>query len=323
MIHRGAGAGVLLLTVLFRLAGADVLTLKNGRELEGIVVDVDDERITLRRAAEGSFQVWQVTRSELSEIRLTPPDPTGFRGAARKLEAGKALEEAAEEWRRLCVLRPESAPDQIELLRVYRRAGNLDAAAAAGLTAAKVAPKNSKIPLEQGEVALDQGRGAEAVAFAREHLKLSEAVSNDGIWLLGRALESTNQPDEALATYRRILRNQPRRGEALERFTDLAMGLGKSDQAVEEAERIAQACPDLRAGWIALGKVRYRQTRYAEAVTAFQSATRLGGPDYDRARIFLQCALARRYDRDPRIVLTTADLEIAPQLDPELRRSSP
>jgi cytochrome c-type biogenesis protein CcmH/NrfG len=86
---------------------------------------------------------------------------------------------------------------------------------------------------------------------------------------------------------------------------------------------VARAAPDLRAGWIALGKVRYRQSRYPEAVAAFQSATRLGGPDYDRARIFLQCALARRYDRDPRAVLTASDLEIAPQLDPELRRDSP
>lgn len=314
---------VLLLMLLPRSLSADVVTLKNGRELEGLVVEVDDERITLRRAAEGSYQVWQVTRSELSEIRLTPPDPEGFRGAARKLETDRSLDAAGEEWRRICVLRPDSAADQIELVRLYRRAGNLEAAAEAGLTAARALPTNPRIPLEQGEIALEQGRGAEAVAFARGHLRLTESASNDGSWLLARALEQTNQPDEALASYRRLLRNQPRRGDVLERFTELSLLQGKSDQAVEEAERIAQVAPDLRAGWIALGKIRYRQTRYSEAVAAFQSATRLGGPDYDRARIFLQCSLARRYDRDPRVVLTTADLEIAPQLDPELRRSSP
>ena len=309
--------------LLPRSLNADVVTLKNGRELEGLVVDIDEDRITLRRAAEGSYQVWQVTRSELSEIRLTPPDPAGFRGAARKLETDRSLDAAGEEWRRICVLRPESATDQIELVRLYRRAGNLDAAASAGLTAARTLPKNPRIPLEQGEIALEQGRGAEAVVFAREHLRLSDSASTDGSWLLARALEQTGQPEEALTAYRRLLRNQPRRGDVLERFIDLALLQGKSDQAVEEAERIAQVAPDLRAGWIAIGKIRYRQTRYGEAVGAFQSATRLGGPDYDRARIFLQCALARRYDRDPRVVLTTADLEIAPQLDPELRRSSP
>jgi tetratricopeptide (TPR) repeat protein len=323
MIRRSIAGGVFLLALIPPSARADVLTLKNGRELEGIVVDVDDDRVTLRRAAEGSFQVWQVTRSELSEVRLAPPDPAGFRGVARKMESERSLDDAGEEWRRICVLRPESASDQIELVRLYRRAGNLDAAAAAGLTAARALPKNARIPLEQGEVALEQARGPEAIGFAREHLKLSESASNDGVWLLGRALELGNQPDEALASYRRLLRNQPRRGDVLERLTDLALLQGKSDQAIEEAERITQVAPDLRAGWIALGKIRYRQTRYSDAVAAFQSATRLGGADYDRARIFLQCALARRYDRDPRIVLTTADLEIAPQLDPELRRTSP
>jgi tetratricopeptide (TPR) repeat protein len=320
---RAIVGGALLLLLLHRLSRADVVTLKNGRELEGVVVDVDNERLTLRRAAEGAFQVWQVTRSELSEVRLAPPETAGFRGVARKLESERSLQEAGEEWRRICVLRPESASDQVELVRIYRRAGNYEAAAAAGQTAAKALPKNPRIPLEQGEVALDQGRGADAVTFAREHLQLVESVSADGVWLLARGLEQSNQGEEALVEYRRLLRIQPRRGEALERFADLAMSLGKSDQAVEEAERTAKVAPELRAGWIALGKVRYRQTRYAEAVRAFQSATRLGGPDYDRARIFLQCALARRYDRDPRIALTAADLEIAPQLDPELRRTSP
>jgi len=300
-----------------------VLTLKNGREIEGVVVDVDNERITLRRAAEGGFQVWQVTRSELSDVRLSPPEASGFRGVARKLESERSLHEAGEEWRRICVLRPDSAADQVELLRVYRRAGNLDAAATAGQTAARALPKNPRIPLEQGEVALEQGRSAEAVAFAREHLQLAGSVSPDGVWLLGRALEQIGQGEEALAEYRRLLRTYPRRADALERLTDLAMSLSKSELAVEEAERVTKVAPDIRSGWIAIGKVRYRQTRYAEAVTAFQSATRLGGPDYDRSRIFLQCALARRDDRDPKVVLSGADLEIAPQLDPELRRTSP
>src|SRR5262245_42864577 len=311
--------GFLLLILSHRPASGDVVTLKNGRELEGVVVDVDDERITLRRAAEGSFQVWQVTRSELSAVRLTPPDVSGFRAVARKLESERSLEEAVEEWRRICVLRPESAVDQVDLLRVYRRTGNLEAAAAAAQTAARAHPKNARIPLEQGEIALAQSRGPETVAFAQEHLRLAGPVTEEGIWLLARGQELNNQPEEALGSYRRLLRTQPRRSDALERFTDLALAQGKSDQAVEEAERIAKAAPDLRAGWISLGKIRYRQTRYADAVTAFQAATRLGGPDYDRSRIFLQCALARRYDRDPRIVLTTSDLEIAPQLDPELR----
>jgi cytochrome c-type biogenesis protein CcmH/NrfG len=302
---------------------ADVVTLKNGREIEGLVVDVDEQRLTLRRAAEGVTQSWQLTRSEISSLRLAPPDVSGFRSVARRYEADRSPDEACETWRRICVLRPEGAADQICLIQLYRRRGRFDDASAAAQTAARAHPKDYRIMLERGEVALAQGRGAEAVAFARNHLELTGPGSEAGTWLLARSLEESRQTPEALDVYRGLLRDQPRRNDALERFTDLALGEGKAEQAAEEAHKVVRAAPDLRAGWIALGKIRYRQSRYPEAVAAFQSATRLGGPDYDRARIFLQCALARRYDRDPRAVLTASDLEIAPQLDPELRRDSP
>jgi len=313
--------GVLIL--LARSASADVVTLKNGREIEGLIVDLDDERLVVRRAGEGITQNWQLTRSEIVSVRLAPPELAGFRTVARRLEADRSLGDAADAWRRICALRPEGAADHVRLLQVYRRANQIEAAAAAVQTAARAHPKDARILLEQGEIALAQGRAPDAVASAREHQKLSGAATEEASWLLARGLEQSNQPEEALGAYRGLLRDQPRRSDALERFTEIALEQGKADQAVEEAERVAKIAPDLRGGWIALGKVRYRQGRFAEAVAMFQSATRLGGPDYDRARIFLQCALARRYDRDPRTVLNANDLEIAPQLDPELRRDQP
>ncbi len=315
--------GWFLLSLLPRPVLADVVTLKNGREIEGLIVDMDDERLTLRRAAEGITQSWQLTRSEITSLRLAPPDVSGFRSVAKRFEADRSPDEACEAWRRVCVLRPEGAPDQLCLIQSYRRRGRLDDASAAAASAARVHPKDHRILLEQGEVALAMGRAADAVVLARHHLELSGPASEAGNWLLARGLEQSRQVQEALDVYRGLLREQPRRNDALERYTDLALEEGKADEAAQQAERVARAAPELRAGWIALGKVRYRQARYPEAVAAFQSATRLGGPDYDRARIFLQCALARRYDRDPRAVLTAGDLEIAPQLDPELRRDSP
>jgi cytochrome c-type biogenesis protein CcmH/NrfG len=314
-------AGGWLLLSLFPLA--DVVTLKNGREIEGLIVDMDDERLTLRRAAEGTTQSWQLTRSEIRTLRLAPPDVAGFRSVARRFEADRSPDEACEAWRKVCVLRPEGAPDQICLIQSYRRRGRLDDASAAAASAMRAHPKDHRIMLEQGEVALAQGRAADAVELARAHLERTGPASEAGAWLLARGLEQSHQTREALDAYRGLLRDQPRRPDALERFTDLALGDGRAEEAAEQAEKVARAAPDLRAGWIALGKIRYRQSRYPEAVAAFQSATRLGGPDYDRARIFLQCALARRYERDPRSVLTAGDLEIAPQLDPELRRDSP
>lgn len=299
------------------------MTLKNGREIEGVVIEVDDERVVLRKASDGISQSWQLTRSDITSLRLAPPDVAGFRGLARRREADRSPDEACDLWRWVCVLRPEGAADQFIHVQSCRRRGRLEEASFAADSAARAHPNNPQIALEQGEVALALGRGTEAVSFARNHLRLAGPGSEEGAWLLARGHEQADQPEEALETYRGLLRDHPRRSDALERFTELALEQRKDPQAIEVAEQVARAAPDLRAGWIAIGKVRYRQGRYADAVTAFQSATRLGGADYERARIFLQCSLARRYDRDPRVVLTPADLQIASQLDFELRRTSP
>jgi tetratricopeptide (TPR) repeat protein len=311
---------VLLLSLLCRPPCEDVVTLKNGREIEGLVVETDDEQLTVLRAAEGTLQSWRLIRTEIAEIQLSTPDVVGFRAVARRLESDRRPEEASHAWRRVCMLRPESVPDRIRLIQCCRQLGQLDAAAAVARSAAKAQPTDPRFPLEQGEIALAQGRGSEAVTFAREHLRLAGASSAEGTWLLARGLEVDTQPEEALAAYLELLRNQPRRGDALDRLTEIALGQDKADVALREAEKMTRAAPDLRAGWIAIGKIRYRQDRFGEAVTAFQSATHLGGPDYERARIFLQCALGRRYNRDPRVLLSPGDLETAGQLDPELRR---
>src|SRR5262245_28676572 len=118
--------GWLLLSLFSRPLLADVVTLKNGREIEGLVVDMDEERLTLRRAAEGITQSWQLTRSEISSLKLAPPDVSGMRSVARRFEADRSPDEACEVWRRICVLRPEGASDQICLIQAYRRRGRLE-----------------------------------------------------------------------------------------------------------------------------------------------------------------------------------------------------
>src|SRR5262245_25028011 len=85
-----------VLVLLARTASADIVTLKNGREIEGLVVDMDEERLVVRRAGEGITQNWQLMRSEISSVRLSPPDLAGFRTVARRLEADRALGDAAD-----------------------------------------------------------------------------------------------------------------------------------------------------------------------------------------------------------------------------------
>jgi tetratricopeptide (TPR) repeat protein len=259
----------------------------------------------------------------VTEIRLSTPDVSGFRSVARRFESSRWTQQATEAWREVCVLRPECAPDQLKLAQAFRRAGRLDDAASAALTAAKADPRSSRVPLEQGEIALAAGDGPAAVKFARAHLRLGPAESTEGTWLLGRALELSGLADDALLEYRTLLRADPGQGEVLDRFVDLALAQKKAQQALPEIERLTETAGRQRSGWIALGKLLYRLDRFPEAETALRKATSLGGPDYNRARVYFQCTLARRFGRKPEAVLSADDLRVAADLDPVLRRESP
>lgn len=314
-------AGVsLAVTLTGGSLNADVVTLKNGEELECLVVGVTDREVKLLRGTEGISETRQLPLADVAAIRLAPPEVGGFRSVARRLEADRALVEAGELLRQVCVLRPESVADHLRLARLWRQAGRLDAAADAARAAAKTAPDDPRVLLEQGEVALAQRNGPQAVIHAREHLRHAGADSAEGHWLLGRALEASGLREEALEAYSTLVRSDPKRSEALDRLSSIALETGKPDLAIQAASAVTRNAPNVREGWVSLGRAYYRQRRFDEAVGAFRSATALGGEGYDRARIFFQCALARRYGRDPRKVLSAEDLERAFELDPELKK---
>lgn len=314
-------------TLLLGAAGgslsADVLTLRNGQELEGLIVDVDESRVLLRRDARPSSDPEPLSRREIVSVRLSTPDVTALRKQAERLESSRSIEESIEVWRIVCALRPENAPDQLRLAQSLRRSAHYEEAAAKAEAASRADPRDPRIPLEQGEIALSRGDPKQALEHARAHFRLTGPGSIDGNWLMGRACEEGYLVNDALSAYRMVLLADPKRTEVLERFTRFALAHGKDQAALEMAQSVIQSAPGLRAGWLALGKVQYRWGRYDQAVQSFQSATSLGGIDYERAVIFLRCARARLAHRDPRTAMREADVEIAEQLDPEIRRDKP
>jgi tetratricopeptide (TPR) repeat protein len=312
-----------MISLITGTALADVVTLKSGEQLDCLVVEVDERQIKLRRGSDGVSEIRQVSRTEVRQIQLSTPDVAGFRSVAHRFESDRWVREATDVWRQVCVLRPESTPDQLKLAQSYRRAGRLDDAAAAAQIAAKSDPGDAQAPLEQGEIALAAGDAPSAVRFARESLRLAPAGTEPGRWLLARSLDAAGLADDALGEYRRILRADPRRSDALERLVDLSLMQKKGDQAIPDVEQVTRSAADLRAGWIALGKLLYRTDQLRDAEAAFRTATSLGGSDYTRARVYFQCTIARRYGRNPAAVLSAADLKVAADLDPALRRDFP
>jgi Flp pilus assembly protein TadD len=302
---------------------ADVVTLKTGEQLDCLVIDVDERQVKVRRGSEGVTEFRQISRSEVTEIRLSTPDVTGFRTVAKRFESDRWVREATDVWRQVCVLRPEGVQDQLTLAQSYRRTGRLEDAAAAALAAAKADSRDPKVPLEQGEIALATGDATGAVRFAREALRQSTLEPEGSRWLLARALEGAGLTDDAMGEYARLLQAEPRNGDLLDRYVDLALRQKRVEAAVPEVTRVTRAAADLRSSWIALGRLLYRLDRMSEAESAFRTATSLGGSDYNRARVYFQCTIARRYGRNPELVLNASDLKVAVDLDPSLRRDTP
>lgn len=309
-------AGVLFLAASAGLSWADVLKLKDGRELEGLIVQIDDSTVLIRSTDAGSGpEARAYPRAQVYSIRLSRPELPALRKLAERSESSEGLQASVQIWRIVCSLWPESAADQLKLAQSLRRLGLLEESAARADAAAKADPRDARIPLEQGEISLARGDAKQAIACVRDHFRLRSGDTAEGNWLLGRASEKSFLVEEALSAYRMVLLADPGRKEVLERFVRFALAHGKNDSATEMARCVISLAPSLRSGWLALGRVEYRRGRWNEAVSAFQSATSLGGDDYERARIFLHCARARQAHRDPRAGLRSNDLAVAGELD--------
>ena len=135
----------------------DVVTLKDGQELECLVVEVDQAHVKLLRGSEGISESRRLPLSEVSAIRLAPPDVSGLRSVARRLEADRALDEAGEVLRHVCILKPETVADRLKLAGLWRRSGRLQEASSMASAARRAAPSDARVALEQGEIALARG----------------------------------------------------------------------------------------------------------------------------------------------------------------------
>jgi tetratricopeptide (TPR) repeat protein len=312
----------LALVLCARVAAADdVITTRDGERIEGLVVEADPETVTVRWGAGRAVITRRVPRAQIASIRFGEPDVDGLRSLARRSETQGELADAAIVWRIVCGLKPEAADDHLQCARAMRLSGQLDAAAAAIECATRIEPGTPKLLMEHGEIALARGECGRAAELASDALKAGPSIAAQ--WLLARALEGARLTDEAIAAYRRLLELEPTHLAGLERV----VGLLLQKSAAIEAEKLARSfihfAPDVRAGRVALGSALFKQTRWGEAVDAFRAATALGGPGYDRARVYLHVARARAGAIDPSTGLSEGDLSMARELDPELVRSKP
>ncbi|HTV42592.1 MAG TPA: tetratricopeptide repeat protein [Candidatus Sulfotelmatobacter sp.] len=122
------------------------------------------------------------------------------------------------------------------------------------------------------------GRGAEAIAFYQEALKLNAASgeAHDG---LGNALVQMGQPGNAIAQYQKAIDFNP---DLIEAHYDLGyclLSLGRIQDAAAQNQIVLKLDPDFAKAHNILGSCYLQEGRIADAIAEFAKAVELA-PDF-------------------------------------------
>ncbi len=295
---------------------ADVLHLKDGRVLQGVIVEVEGGIITLQQGVDGARIVSTHSREDILMVRLGPVNLDRERDRALRYMREKQYSEALPIWKYIHVLEPENVPYGLGLAKVLLLTGNGDEARSLGERLLSRSPKEGSIHLELGEIALASGEAEEAIHFAK-------AAGNSGFLLLFRAYSALGKREEANRSLHQAWGNDPGNTQI---FIRLWRGLVEN-RDFSSAEKLSrdwvERKPQERKGWLLLGQVLHAQGEYRKAISMFKKAITLGGPGFDRARVYLRVSEAREKGCSPFSNIQERDINFACELEPELRRNHP
>jgi serine/threonine-protein kinase len=249
-------------------------------------------------------------------------------GVAGVALAGWLVRGAIARWRGTLQTESAGTPDaSVPALELYRRAtdllrasyreGNVDAAIKALELALQ---KKPDYPLAEARLSLAYWRkNAQSpdAHWQNQALVHAEAAVHGDSQLAvahiahGAALQIAGQLDKSADAYQSAMTLDPTNPELLWRLGDLAVARKDSASAAAYYRRSVEAGPKEWEPLVRLGAFDYRQGRYAEAVTAFESARGLA-PDHTRVYSNL-AAVYHQLDRtDEAAAVLQRSLEIAP-----------
>jgi len=201
-------------------------------------------------------------------------------------ELGKAflqlnrLEEAQAELEKAAELTPQSAPVHFLLAQVYRKRGLADKAQAeseryTALTGAHSAPET---PLAEARALLEMGKLPEAEQVTRHYLE-ARKNSADAHYLLGYILFKKQDPRASLAEYTEGAKYRKPAAADLEVVASDYVLLKDYADADKWFTKAVQWNPSDVLGWYYLGRTKYNENRFEEAIAAFQQCLTLNPRD--------------------------------------------
>jgi tetratricopeptide (TPR) repeat protein len=212
----------------------------------------------------------------LQAAGIAPGDWRAYRGLGKAYLQLNRLPEAREALRNAVALAPENGPLHFLLAQALRKSGLEDQARAEterynALTGAHSSPDT---PLAEARSLLDLGKLDEAGQVTRRYLELHKS-SAEGHYLLGYILFKKQDPKSSLAEYTEAARYRTPGPADLEAVAGDYVLLKDYPDADKWFSKAVEWNPKDSLGWYYLGRTKYNENRFEEAVSAFEQCLKL------------------------------------------------
>ncbi len=209
-------------------------------------------------------------------VRIKPGDAAAHRELGKVYLELNRLPEAQSELEDAVKLAPENGPTHFLLARVYRKRGMEDLAQAeaerfTALTGTHSAPET---PLQEGRSLLEQGRLPEAERTVREYLEVHKS-SADAHFLLGYILFKEQNAGASLAEYTEGAKYRTPSAADLEVVASDYVLFKDYPDADKWFSRAVEWNPQDALGWYYLGRTKYNENRFEEAIAAFEQCLKI------------------------------------------------
>ncbi len=209
-------------------------------------------------------------------VSIAPQDPLAHRALGKAYLALNRLEEAQAEFEKAVELAPRNAPLHFLLAEAYRKRGLADRARVesdryAALTGEHSAPDT---PLSEARALLGLEKLPEAERVLRQFLKTRPA-SADAHFLLGYVLFKEQNAKSSLAEYTEGAKYRTPTAADLEAVAGDYVLLKDYPDADRWFSKAVEWNPQDSLGWYYLGRTKYNENRFDEAVTAFERCLKL------------------------------------------------
>jgi tetratricopeptide (TPR) repeat protein len=209
-------------------------------------------------------------------VRIKPGDAGAHRELGKAYLELNRLPEAQSELEMAVKLAPENGPAHFLLARVFRKRGMEDAARVeterfSALTGAHSSPET---PLQESRSLLEQGKLPEAEQTVRRYLEIHKN-SADAHFLLGYVLFKEENAKSSLAEYTEGAKYRAPTAADLEVVASDYVLLKDYPDADKWFSKAVEWNPKDALGWFYLGRTKYNENRFEEAIAAFEQCLKL------------------------------------------------